>query len=58
MNKTTCALILAVSAAAQELPALLQVDVENWVNYGNPVIPSSQLAQNPGIPPPGPASVN
>jgi uncharacterized protein (TIGR03437 family) len=38
-----------VVVGAQELPTILLVDTENWVNYGNPVVDPSQLARNPGI---------
>jgi len=41
-------LVCAV-ARAQELPTLLVVQTENWVNYGNPVVDPSQLARNLGI---------
>lgn len=43
------AICLALSAAAQELPTILIVDTENWVNYGNPVVDPQLLARNSGI---------
>jgi hypothetical protein len=43
-----CALILAAGAAAEELPTILRVDVENYVIYTNDVTDLSKLAQSPG----------
>ena len=43
-----CLLILAAGAAAQELPTILQVDVENWVGYASDVTDSSKVAKTPG----------
>jgi hypothetical protein len=43
-----CALILAAGAAAQELPTILQVDLENWVQYVYDVTDPSKLARSPG----------
>ncbi|MFN0171764.1 MAG: hypothetical protein ACKV22_35565 [Bryobacteraceae bacterium] len=44
------AVLLGVSATAQEVPVILQVDTENSVVYGNEYIHPSQLAQVPDIP--------
>jgi len=41
--------VVCMAARAQELPTILLVDTENWVNYGNPVLDPLQLARNPGI---------
>lgn len=43
-----CALILAAGAQAQQIPTILNVDVENWVQYGYDVTDLSKLAASPG----------
>jgi uncharacterized protein (TIGR03437 family) len=43
-----CVLILAAGAAAQEVPTILQVDVEKLVSYAYDVTDLSKLAQSPG----------
>lgn len=43
-----CTLIVSVGLFAQEGPSLLQVDVENWVNYGYDVTDLAKLAKSPG----------
>jgi hypothetical protein len=43
-----CALVVAAGAAAQEVPTILEVDVENWVTYVYDVTDQSKLAQSPG----------
>lgn len=42
-----CTLVLAAIAAGQEPPVVIQVDVDNWVNYGNDVNDLFKLAQIP-----------
>jgi len=41
--------LMCLVAGAQELPTILVVDTEDWVNYGNPVVDPVQLARNPGV---------
>jgi len=52
-----CALILAAGAAAQEVPTILQVDLENWVNYVYDVSDLAKLARSTGpVAPAAPAN--
>ena len=43
-----CVLILVAGAAAQEVPTIIQVNVENWVNYAYDVADFSKLARSSG----------
>jgi hypothetical protein len=43
-----CVLLVAAAAQAQQSPANLYVDVENWVGYGYDVTDLSKLAASPG----------
>jgi uncharacterized protein (TIGR03437 family) len=48
------AMILAVPAVPQEAPTVIQVDVENLVNYGEDVTDLSKIAKGSGIQPTAP----
>jgi uncharacterized protein (TIGR03437 family) len=41
------ATLLGVAASAQDMPVILQVDVENWVRYVGDVTDPSRVAQSP-----------
>ncbi len=51
---SACALLLAAGGAAQEVPVILQVAVENYVVYINDVSDVSRLARTPGPQTPNP----
>src|SRR5262249_52591266 len=50
------ALLLAAGARAQEVPIILEVEVENRVNYVDDVIDPSKVAQSPVPVTPNPAA--
>ena len=43
-----CALVLVAGAAAQEVPAVLQVDIQNYTSYVYDVTDQSKLARSSG----------
>lgn len=43
-----CALLLSAGAAGQELPAILEVQLENTVSYNGDVTDPAKIARNPG----------
>ena len=51
-NAACLAVFLGVAATAQEVPVVLQVDVENTVRYVGDVIDPSRVAQSPAPVPP------